>query len=71
MKEQSLLKLKKGPKRTRGILEYLTSSAWRYVLIEKGMFYTLRKIKKDTFVVSSSRELSALFKIYEDKQNSE
>ncbi|KAL4488520.1 hypothetical protein ABPG72_013088 [Tetrahymena utriculariae] len=69
MNEQSFYKVKKNPKHKRGFFEYFTSNAQRYIFIEKGMFYTLRKIKDEKFVVQSARELGTLFKIYEDKQN--
>ncbi|KAL4443184.1 hypothetical protein ABPG74_002251 [Tetrahymena malaccensis] len=71
MNEQSFYKVKKNPKHKRGFFEYFTSNAQRYIFIEKGMFYTLRKIKDQTFVVQSVKELGTLFKIYEDKQQTQ
>jgi len=51
--EKSLHKIKKTPKKTRGLIEVLSQSAVRYVIVDKGYFYFMRRIGKDSLVVCS------------------
>lgn len=51
--EKSLIKVKKIPKKTRGIFEVFSQSAARYVIVDKGYFYFMRRIGKDSLVVCS------------------
>lgn len=54
----------KTPKKNRGLMELLFSKATRYLSIDCGYIYSMRKINKDHLIVSSRRELTSLFKIY-------
>jgi hypothetical protein len=63
--------VRKEPKNTSGLWEFITGHATRYLLVKNGNFYSLAHLTDDKYKVKSQRELSQLFKVFNNKREPE
>ncbi|KRX09705.1 hypothetical protein PPERSA_02577 [Pseudocohnilembus persalinus] len=64
---ETVIKVKKEPKHTGGIIEFFTNSCTRYLYFEKHQMFSLQHVKKHDYKIKSISQLQNLFKIYVER----